>query len=80
MKIKGLNFDIIWKDKLKNFQLIEEQLDKENADLFLLPEMFSTGFSMDASEISDKNKESVIFLKEMALKKNAAICKAIHMI
>lgn len=77
MKIKGLNFDIIWKDKLKNFQLIEEQLDKENADLFLLPEMFSTGFSMDASETSDKNKESVIFLKEMALKKNAAICGSV---
>lgn len=74
MKIIGLNLDIIWKNKTRNFQLIEEQLNQEDADLFILPEMFSTGFCMDASEVSDKNEESLEFLKKMSKEKNAAFC------
>lgn len=74
MIIKGLNLDIAWKDKQKNFAEIENKLQNQEADLFLLPEMFSTGFSMDASEVSDKNEESLSFLKKMAQEKNAVFC------
>lgn len=74
MKITGLNLDIIWKNKTDNFQLIEKELQDQDADLFLLPEMFSTGFCMDASEVSDRNQESLEFLKKMAKEKNAAFC------
>lgn len=74
MKITGLNLDIIWKDKEKNFQLIEQCLHNESADLFLLPEMFSTGFCMEAAEIADKNEESLEFLKHISKEKNAAFC------
>lgn len=51
MKITGLNLDIIWKNKDGNFQLIEKEFENIEADLFLLPEMFPTGFCMDASEV-----------------------------
>ncbi|WP_435523898.1 nitrilase-related carbon-nitrogen hydrolase [Chryseobacterium indoltheticum] len=71
MKITGLNQDIIWKNKTENFQLIEKQLQNQEADLFLLPEMFSTGFCMDAAEVSDKNEESLEFLKKISKEKNA---------
>ncbi|KMQ66745.1 amidohydrolase [Chryseobacterium angstadtii] len=74
MRIAGLNLDIVWKNKDKNFQLIEDQLKNTQADIFLLPEMFSTGFCMDAAEVSDRNKESLEFLKKMAKEKNAAFC------
>ncbi|WBV59162.1 nitrilase family protein [Chryseobacterium camelliae] len=74
MKITGLNLDIIWKNKTANFQLIEKELQNQEADLFLLPEMFSTGFCMDASEVSDRNQESLEFLKKMSREKNAAFC------
>ncbi|WBV51386.1 nitrilase-related carbon-nitrogen hydrolase [Chryseobacterium gambrini] len=74
MKIIGLNLDIIWKNKAENFNLIEKELQNQDADLFLLPEMFSTGFCMDASEVSDRNLESLEFLKKMAKEKNAAFC------
>lgn len=74
MKITGLNLDIVWKDKNKNFEIIENQLQNESADLFLLPEMFSTGFCMDAAEVSDKNEESLEFLKKISKEKNAAFC------
>lgn len=74
MKITGLNLDIIWKNKEANFQLIEKELQNQEADIFLLPEMFSTGFCMDASEVSDRNEESLEFLKKMSREKNAAFC------
>lgn len=74
MKITGLNLDIIWKNKAENFNIIEKELQNQEADLFLLPEMFSTGFCMDASEVSDRNMESLEFLKKMVKEKNAAFC------
>lgn len=66
MKIAGLNIDIIWKDKQKNFQQIEQALTGIEADLILLPEMFATGFCMDASEIADQNHETLRWLQQMA--------------
>ena len=74
MTITGLNFDIVWKDKSRNFELIEKELQNQEADLFLLPEMFSTGFCMDADEVSDRNEESLNFLKGLSKSKNAAFC------
>lgn len=74
MKITGLNLDIVWKNKTENFQRIEKELQHQEADLFLLPEMFSTGFCMDASEVADYNLESLEFLRKMAKEKNAAFC------
>lgn len=74
MKIAGLNLDIIWKNKNENFQLIESRFESVEADIFLLPEMFSTGFCMDAAEVSDRNEESLIFLKKLSKEKNAAVC------
>ncbi|MPS63661.1 MAG: nitrilase family protein [Chryseobacterium sp.] len=74
MKITGLNLDIIWKNKTANFEVIERELQDQEADLFLLPEMFSSGFCMDASEVSDRNQESLEFLKKMSEEKNAAFC------
>lgn len=72
MKVTGLNLDIIWKDKTGNFKAIEKELQNQEADLFLLPEMFSTGFCMDASEVSDRNEESLEFLKKISKEKNTA--------
>ena len=74
MKVVGLNLDIVWKNKAENFKHIENELQNIEADLFLLPEMFSTGFCMDASEVSDRKEESLDFLKKLSKAKNAAFC------
>lgn len=74
MKVTALNLDIVWKNKEENFKIIENELHLQEADLFLLPEMFSTGFCMDASEVSDRNMESLEFFQKMAKGKNAAFC------
>lgn len=77
LNIKAINFNIKWKDKTANFLKIESILKHETADLFLLPEMFSTGFCMDAEEIADKNNETLNWLKKLANEKKAAICGSV---
>jgi omega-amidase len=77
LNIKAVEFDIKWKDKKANFIKIENILINEHADLFLLPEMFGTGFCMDAEEVADENNETLIWLKNLAKKKNTAFCGSV---
>lgn len=77
MIIKALQQNIIWKNPLKNMTLIEESFENEKADIFLLPEMFTTGFCMDAEEIADKDSTTLIWMKEFAKKKNAVIAGSV---
>ena len=77
LKITGLNLDIIWKDKSANFSLIEKEFATEEADIFLLPEMFQTGFCMDAAEIADRNHECLGWMKRFAKTKNAAVAGSV---
>ena len=73
MKIIGLSQNIIWKEKDQNFLLIEEKFKNMEADLFLLPEMFSTGFCMQAEEVADEENIALTWMKGFAKEKNAAI-------
>ncbi len=77
LKITGLNFDIVWKNKSENFKKIEGLLKDEFADVFILPEMFSTGFCMDAEEIADRNEETLAWMKNWAGNKMSAICGSV---
>ncbi len=52
MKVAALQMDIAWHDKQANHIKARElatQAKKRGADIVILPEMFSTGFSMDTS-------------------------------
>ena len=73
MKIIGLSQDIIWKEKHQNFLLIEEKFKNLEADIFLLPEMFSTGFCMNAEEVADGENLALNWMKNFAKSKNSAI-------
>ncbi len=75
--ISGLNQDIIWKDKTANYQNIESCFFNSNADVFLLPEMFSTGFCMDAELVADRNNEGLNWMISFAKKKNAAVAGSV---
>ena len=74
LKIAGLNFDILWKDKNKNLIFIEEKVKNISADIIVLPEMFPTGFCMDAAEIADRNEETLHWMKGLASSKKSAVC------
>jgi predicted amidohydrolase len=52
MKVAAAQMDIAWQDRQANHdkaKRIAAQAKETGADLFVLPEMFSTGFSMDTS-------------------------------
>lgn len=65
--------DIVWKNPQRNFQVVEDELTHAKADLFLLPEMFPTGFCMEAEEIADRTGETLAWMKKFSAAKNAAV-------
>lgn len=73
LKIEGLNFDILWKDKSINFDRIDKELEDSTSDIILLPEMFSTGFYMKPEEIADREEETLSWMKTFSKKMNTAI-------
>lgn len=65
----------IWEDKtanLEHYEILLESVDK--TDLILFPEMFQTGFSMNAGQLAEKMEDSpsISWLKQVSRKKNAA--------
>jgi predicted amidohydrolase len=72
MKIALLQTDIFWESKEKNIEKAEFYLEKafhNNCDIAVLPEMFTTGFSMNISKIAeDENSFTNRALKEFAKK------------
>ena len=65
------------KKKNKNFEIIETAFNDEVADIFVLPEMFSTGFCMEPEEIADRDEATLSWMKDFAQKKNAAVCGSV---
>ena len=55
LKLALIQTALHWKDKTANFAMLEEKIwgIEDKVDLIILPEMFSTGFTMDASEMSE---------------------------
>lgn len=56
MQIHCLQFDIAWEDKAANHAKVGRMLREappERGSLLLLPEMFSTGFSMNVETVAD---------------------------
>lgn len=74
LRIAGLNLDIAWENKAKNFSTIERELSSVPADLYLLPEMFSTGFHMEPAKIADQAEETLTWMKSFAVAANTAVC------
>ncbi len=72
--ITGIQSDLAWEDPQANrqkFETIISSLEKK-ADIILLPEMFSTGFSMHPEGIADNGK-MLDWMKQQAKKTGAAI-------
>jgi predicted amidohydrolase len=70
MQVLACQFDIVWEDKAPNHAKVCQMLERaepEPGALVVLPEMFATGFSMNATKISDSaTRETQGFLAETA--------------
>lgn len=78
MKVTILQNDIYWSDISANTQHVDEIMDKaDKADLYVLPEMFSTGFCTHPEGIADKNGRTLAWMRKKAAEKDAAIAGSI---
>ena len=80
MKITLLQTDIVWASISENINKVEHLLQlhaAEGSDLFVLPEMWSTGFATEPSDIADATEQSLAFMKKMAKQLNAAIAGSV---
>lgn len=65
-----------WEDKPRNLQMLEEKIKNisERTEVIILPEMFSTGFSMKPKELAETmSGETVNWMKRMSSEKRAII-------
>ncbi|HQW45045.1 MAG: amidohydrolase [Chitinophagaceae bacterium] len=61
-----------WEDKAANRQMLEEKIMsiKDKTEIVVLPEMFSTGFSMKPSKLAETMEgETVGWMRKMAIEK-----------
>ncbi|MFD1601282.1 nitrilase family protein [Flavobacterium artemisiae] len=76
MKIALIQSDLVWENSLKNrenFDLLINEI-KDEVHLIVLPEMFSTGFTMNAVAVAETMQgETIDWMKLKAKQKNAAI-------
>ena len=76
LKIGLVQADIVWENIQENCNYINKKIDEfsSDVDLVILPEMFSTGFSMHPEKLAESmNGTTVSLIKEIALKKQIAI-------
>jgi predicted amidohydrolase len=72
LTLTGIQTKLHWEDPAANLNMLEEKINgiKEKTELVLLPEMFSTGFSMKPAELAETMEgETVKWMKRIAAEK-----------
>lgn len=75
LKVSLVQINQAWENKQENLAKYERLLKDIDTDLIILPEMFHTGFSLNAMALAEQYNDSpgIKWLKQMAQEKNAAI-------
>lgn len=69
LRLSLLQTDIAWENKQENLRLLREKLEnlRGKTEIVVLPEMFSTGFSMNPSKLAEPTEgETITTLKRWA--------------
>ena len=77
MRLSVLQPDLVWENKSLNLNSLKRLLQplKGKTDLVVLPEMFSTGFSMNTTELSEpQHGDTFLWMSEISSIGNFAIC------
>lgn len=81
LKLLLVQTDLFWEDKYLNLNKIGDLLKEASfdADLIVLPEMFSSGFSMQVAETANSMEGDVVdWMREQATKYNTTIVGSIN--
>ncbi|WP_310554610.1 nitrilase family protein [Flavobacterium sp.] len=76
MKIAIIQSSLVWENPTDNRKIFEQKINSTNEtiDLFVLPEMFTSGFTMNPKNVAETMQgETVSWLKLLAKTKNCAI-------
>ena len=76
LTVLGIQADLVWENPPKNRAFFEEKItaSPKGTDLVVLPEMFTTGFTMNPKKVAEKmNGETVLWMQKMAKKHQIAL-------
>ena len=77
LKIALIQSDLVWENPEENRNNFEKKIQgiSEMVDLIVLPEMFTSGFTMNAAKVAEPIEgKTVSWMKSLALKMDTAIC------
>lgn len=80
LKITLIQNNLHWENKENNLALFSGKITsiREETDLIILPEMFSTGFTMNSITMAEKmDGPSIQWMKDVAVKKNCVVTGSI---
>lgn len=78
MKISLLQTDIVWADPAANCAKAERVISTlPKSDVYVLPEMFSTGFATDPQGVAEREGHSLSWMTAVAKRHDAAICGSV---
>ncbi|TCI85873.1 amidohydrolase [Tenacibaculum sp. M341] len=80
LKTAFIQSNLVWENPIENRNYFTDKINSisNDVDLIILPEMFSTGFSMNANELAESmDGETVVWMQKMAQQKQTAIIGSI---
>ncbi|WP_300435193.1 amidohydrolase [Christiangramia sp.] len=76
LNIAFIQANLNWEDAEANRKLFSEEIDKisEDVELIILPEMFTTGFSMKAEKLAEETEaDTLTWMRKIAKEKSSAV-------
>lgn len=80
LQVALIQADLSWENPTKNIGFFSDQIQQlaASVDVIVLPEMFTTGFSMHAKALAEpENDKTLFWMKDMAYKKDCCITGSI---
>jgi len=79
LSISLIQTDILWEKPAENLIYLKKKIENiRHSDLIILPEMFSTGFSMNVKKLAeDWNGDTIKWMRKMSLNSNAVMMGSI---
>lgn len=75
MKIALVQYEIAWNDVEENILRVEHLINGVEADLFVLPEMWATGFDVyPTPQLAASSRRAEMWMEQTASERNAAVC------
>jgi predicted amidohydrolase len=75
LSVTVIQTDLYWEDPIANRAMLEEKIAsiKTSTDVIVLPEMFTTGFTMNASSLGERMQQQTFKWMEQMAKKTKAL-------